>query len=68
MSKLDGKMVAVKGTSICFRVLKTVSTRFGLMAVVDKTRTFHKTSDAYLVANVVDIETLDDDDDDAWTY
>ena len=68
MSKLDGQIVAVKGTNICFRVLKTVNTQFGLMAVVDKTRTFHKTSDAYLVANVVDIETLNDDDDDDWTY
>ena len=68
MSKLDCQIVAVKGTNICFRVLKTVNTQFGLMAVVDKTRTFHKTSDAYLVANVVDIETLNDDDDDDWTY
>ena len=68
MSKLDGQIVAVKGTNICFRVLKTVNTQYGLMAVVDKTRTFHKTSDAYLVANVVDIETLNDDDDDDWTY
>ena len=68
MSKLDGQIVAVKGTNICFRVLKTVNTQFGLMAVVDKTRTFHKTSDAYLVANVVDIETLNDDDDYDWTY